>query len=73
MWPTVRIPRVKIGVQLFDQAPEGSFDLFVRRFRADAKHLVEPVHESCPLPERMAQLIALSMGRNRQAQYRLSI
>jgi hypothetical protein len=56
----VRIPRVKVGMQLLSQAPESSFDLFVRRFGADAKHLIEFVHER--LPARMAYSLAAQYG-----------
>src|SRR6185295_12876877 len=68
-----RIPRVEVGMQLLSQAPEGSFDLFVRRFRADAKYLIEFVHERLPSSRAYGALVALGMGLSGQAQYCLCI
>ena len=48
--PSLRvcIPGVKVGMQLLRQAPERNFDLFVGRSRADAKHLIQFVHQLHP-------------------------
>src|SRR4029453_11326661 len=67
------IPRVEVGMQLLSQAPEGSFDLFVRRFSADAKYLIEFVHERLPSSRADSVPIALGMGLSGQAQYCLCI
>src|SRR5262245_23594904 len=61
-----------VGMQLLSQTPERRFDLFVCRVRADAKHLIEFVHETLP-SYRTDGIFACAryggMGLRSQAQY----